>query len=108
MAIYLHLQNHAMGPKEVSRVTEAYEQALRTLCVKDRDDPLTEMIAKKIIKIAQTGIKDPAQISALAIKELEMHKVRRHPYLAPPAFGTETFPTLGSLALGLRKTRGAL
>lgn len=60
-----------MRPKEVSRITEAYDCALRVLCVKDRDDPLTEMVAKKIIKVAQTGIKDPAQISALAIKELE-------------------------------------
>ncbi|RZN16133.1 hypothetical protein [Bradyrhizobium sp. Leo121] len=72
MAIYRLLQHSALGPKEVSRVTAAYEQALRILCVKDRDDPLTEMIAQKIIKIAQSGIKDPAQISALAIKELEM------------------------------------
>jgi hypothetical protein len=61
-----------MEPKEVSRITAAYERALHTLCVKDRDDPLTEMIAKKIIKIAQTGVHDPAQISALAIKELEV------------------------------------
>ncbi|MCK1641206.1 hypothetical protein IVA95_27325 [Bradyrhizobium sp. 157] len=71
MAIFLHLQTHTMGPKEVSRIMEAYDRALRVLCVKDRDDPLTEMIAKKIIKVAQTGIKDPARISALAIKELE-------------------------------------
>ena len=48
----------------------AYEQALRTLCVKERDDPLTEMIAKKIIKIAKTGIHDPNQIAARVIKEL--------------------------------------
>ncbi|WP_454620469.1 hypothetical protein [Bradyrhizobium cenepequi] len=72
MAIYRLLKNYAMEPKEVSRATEAYEQALRILCVKDRDDPLTDMIAKKIIKIAQTGIKDPTEISALAIKELEI------------------------------------
>jgi len=72
MSIYLQLQTHDMGPKEVSRITAAYKQALRTLCVKDRDDPLTELIAKKIIKIAQTGIEDAAQISAQAIKELEM------------------------------------
>ena len=39
MAIDLHLQTHTMGPKEVSRITEAYERALRVLCVKDRDDP---------------------------------------------------------------------
>jgi hypothetical protein len=72
MAIYRLLQHHSLGPKEVCRITEAYEQALRILCVQDRDDPLTEMIAKKIIKIAQAGIEDPAQISALAIKELEI------------------------------------
>ena len=59
-----------MQPGEISRVTAAYEQALHTLCVKDRDDPLTEMIAKMIIKIAQTGVHDPKQISALAIKGL--------------------------------------
>lgn len=70
MATYLKLQTHGMGPKAVTSVPKAYEHALRALCVKDRDDPLTEMIAKKIIKIAQTGISDPAEISALAIKEL--------------------------------------
>ena len=61
-----------MQPAEISRVTAAYEQALHTLCVKNRDDPLTEMIAKTIIKIAQTGVHDAAQLSALAIKELEI------------------------------------
>ena len=42
--------------------TAAYQQALHTLCVKDRDDSLTEMIAQTV--------HDPAQISALAINEL--------------------------------------
>ena len=44
----------------------AYEHASHTLCVKNRDDPLTEMIAKNIIKIAQTGVHDAAQLSVLA------------------------------------------
>ena len=72
MALYRLLKNSALGPEETSRITEAYGQALQTLCVKDRDDPLTEMIAKKIIKITQTGVHDPAEIAALAIKELEV------------------------------------
>lgn len=72
MAIYLQLQTHGMPAKEIACITKAYEQALSVLCVKDRDDPLTEMIARTIIKVAQTGIKDPAQISALAIKELQI------------------------------------
>ena len=72
MAIYRLLENSSLGlgPKEVNCIIEAYEQALHTLCVKDRDDRLTEMIAKTIIKIAQTGVHDAAQISALTIKRL--------------------------------------
>jgi hypothetical protein len=70
MALYRLLKNCTLEPKEVSRITEAYEQALHTLCVKDRDDPLTEMIAKTIMKIAQTGVHEPAQLSALAIEQL--------------------------------------
>ena len=72
LAIYRLLQNSTLQPDEISRVTAAYEQALHTLCVKDRDDPLTEMIAKTIIKIAQTGVHDAAQLSALAVAELRI------------------------------------
>ncbi|MCP3476529.1 hypothetical protein NLM33_40680 [Bradyrhizobium sp. CCGUVB1N3] len=56
----------------VSRITAAYKRALHILCVKDGDDPLTEMIARTIIKIAQTVVRDPAEIAALAIRELEL------------------------------------
>ena len=73
MAIYRILENSGLrlGPKQVSCIIAAYEQTLHLLCVKDRDDPLTELIASKIIRIAQTGVDDAAQLSALAIKELE-------------------------------------
>ena len=70
MAIYRLLQNSPMGPEEISRLEAAYEQTLRAIGLKDRNDPITEMIAKKIIEIAQTGVRDPAQISILAIKEI--------------------------------------
>jgi hypothetical protein len=61
-----------LEPEEIARITEAYEKALHILSVKDRDDPLTELIARKIIKIAQTGVHDAAQLSALAIRELRI------------------------------------
>jgi len=70
MPIYRLLQNMAMGPEEISRLTTAYEQALRTIGIVDRGDPLAELVAKKIIEIAQTGIREPADISAQAIKEI--------------------------------------
>lgn len=62
MAIYRILQNSPLGPEEITRLSEAYEQALCMIGVQDRNDPLTELIAKKIIEIGQTGLKDSAQI----------------------------------------------
>jgi hypothetical protein len=52
------------------RLTEAYEATLKKLGLIDRSDPITQLIAKKIIEIGQRGIRDPEQISALTTKEL--------------------------------------
>ena len=70
MPIYRLLQNMPMGPEEISRLTTAYEQALRTIGIVDRGDPLAELLARKIIEVAQTGVREPADISAQAIKEI--------------------------------------
>jgi len=59
MAIYRLLRNCTLGPKEVSRITEAYEQALHILCVRDRDDPLTETIAKTTSRSRKLVIMTP-------------------------------------------------
>jgi len=48
----------------------AYEQTLRALRLKDRSDPITQLVAEKIIAIGRLGIEDPAEISGLALKEL--------------------------------------
>jgi tRNA(Met) C34 N-acetyltransferase TmcA len=72
VAIYRILQNSPLGPEDLRRLTDAYEHTLRALSVKDRNDPLAEFIAKKIIEIGQTGLEDPAQISARAIQELAL------------------------------------
>jgi hypothetical protein len=67
MAIYRLLQKSAFGPEEIERMTTAYEDALRALGLTDRSDPMTEILAKKIIEIAQTGERDPARIRAQAV-----------------------------------------
>jgi len=59
-----------MGPEDIRRLTTAFEHALRTLGIVDRGDPLAELLARKIIEVAQTGIREPADISAQAIKEI--------------------------------------
>jgi CheY-like chemotaxis protein len=70
MAIYRLLQNSPLGPEDINRVTAAYEQTLQALALKDRNDPITEIVAKKIIEIAQTGVHDPAEISRTAVAQL--------------------------------------
>jgi hypothetical protein len=70
LAIYRLLQNSSLAPEEIARLSTAYEQALRTIGVKDRNAPLAELIAKKIIEIGRTGLKDPAQICIRAVEAL--------------------------------------
>jgi hypothetical protein len=72
MPIYRLLQNVPMGPEDIRRLITAYEKALQTIGVVDRNDSIAEMVAKKIIEIGQTGVRDPTDISAQAIKELGM------------------------------------
>ena len=70
MAIYKLLHNSRLGSEKSIRLAAAYELTLKALSLKDRDDPLTQFIAKKIIEIGQTDIEDPAEISKLAVKQL--------------------------------------
>jgi hypothetical protein len=70
MAIYRLLAKSPLGPEEIEILVAAYEHTLRALRLIERSDPITELVAKKIIEVAQTGLRDPAKISAQAIKEL--------------------------------------
>jgi hypothetical protein len=70
MAIYRILQNMPMAPEDISRLVLAYEAALKALDLIDRSDPITELVARKIIEIGQTGVRDPLQISRLAVTDL--------------------------------------
>ena len=71
MTIYRLLQKSAFEPEDVKRMGVAYELALLQLGVKDRNDPLTESLAKLIIEVAQTGEKDPNMICALALSRTD-------------------------------------
>jgi hypothetical protein len=72
MTIHRLIQNSAFGPEDIERLVAAYEQTLHELGLTDRTDPLTLVVAKKVIEIRQTGIRDPAQISELALKQLKL------------------------------------
>ena len=72
MAIYRLMQNTVFEPQDIERLVAAYEQTLLALRLKDRDDPITQLVAETIIAIGRLGIEDPAEISKLALKELKL------------------------------------
>lgn len=71
MAIYRLLQNSAFDPDMIKCMTDAYEEACRVLKLAGRSaEPTTELVARKIVEIAQTGVKDPAELRRRALDEL--------------------------------------
>lgn len=63
----------AQGQQTRTGRNRASELGLRkgpSLCLVDRNDPIAEIVAKKIIEIGATGVRDPAEISRLAVEQL--------------------------------------
>jgi hypothetical protein len=72
MAIDRLLQNAAFGPEDTERLSAAYEEALHLLQLSDRTDPITQIVAERIIEAAKTGVREPSQLCQLAIKDLRV------------------------------------
>jgi hypothetical protein len=70
MPITRLLGNTSLEPEDIEVLADAFERTLRTLHLVDRADPLTELIAEKIIDVGRGDMRDPAQISKLVIKAL--------------------------------------
>lgn len=76
MAIYRLIANGSFGPEEIAAMTAAYEGALIELRLKDRDDPITELIAKAIVNVTAMGERDPQAITQRALNALGRQQER--------------------------------
>ena len=70
MPIYGMLQGGAFDDRAVKAMATAYEAALHELGLADRGDPITDVIARKIIACAQSGELDPARLCELVLKDI--------------------------------------
>ncbi len=70
MQISQILRSGNPGPDEIELLELAYRQTLHSLGLVDRDDPIAEMIAKKVIEIGATGVRDPREIALIARRQL--------------------------------------
>jgi hypothetical protein len=74
MAIYRLIANGSFGPDEIEVMKAAYEAALVDVGVSDRDDPITELIAKSIVNATATGERDPKVVTERALNALGVRR----------------------------------
>jgi hypothetical protein len=70
MPIARLLQNSNLGPAQQEILNLAFIRALRLLHLVDRNDPICEIVARKIMEIGAAGARDPVVISEIAVRKL--------------------------------------
>ena len=56
--------------EEFARLNRAFTFALRSLQLVDRNDPVCDIVARKVIEIDKGGTHDPLEIAKIARKQL--------------------------------------
>jgi hypothetical protein len=69
MPITPFLCNMAFEPETVAAMSEAFQGACQTLGLSDRNDPLNELVAKRVIELAQTGVRTSAALYTRTLQE---------------------------------------
>jgi hypothetical protein len=69
MPITPFLRDQAFAPEAIKNMTQAFSQARRTLGLTDRDDKLTELVARRIVELAQHGVQTKTALYLLAVQE---------------------------------------
>lgn len=67
MAIYRLIQDSSFEPKDIEAMSTAYEAALQILGITDRNDPITEALAKNIVDHAKRGERNPVELCGQAV-----------------------------------------
>jgi hypothetical protein len=60
----------AFDPQTLQIMQFAHERACKLLDIRDKSDPMAEIIAKEIIRLASRGEREPQRMSQLVVKTL--------------------------------------
>jgi hypothetical protein len=55
----------SFGPEDLDAIAEAFSTALNRLDLKDRSDAMVEIVARRIIRAAMAGERDPAKLTEI-------------------------------------------
>ena len=64
------LERRGIGSENSEMLKQAFNLALTGLHLVDRNDPICEIVARKIIEIGLDGTRNPQEIATLTIKQL--------------------------------------
>lgn len=71
MPITPYLKGQPFDPELVRAMGIAFENACKELGLVDRTDPITTLVARTVIGLAQRGIKASDQLTAAALEEIK-------------------------------------
>ena len=72
MPIRLIIKNdRAFSAEEATVLIEAFEDTLRALKLTDREDPITLLVAKRVVELAKEGERDPVQLRNRTLKTIQ-------------------------------------
>lgn len=72
MPITPFLTGQAFDPEVVRAMSMAFDNVCKSLGLHGRSDPASEVVAKKIIELAQRGVRDPVALGERVLRELEL------------------------------------
>jgi hypothetical protein len=60
-----------LDPEAIEPMVAAFKAACQSLQLVDRDDLLTQIVARKVIEVAETGERDPERLRDLVLLALK-------------------------------------
>jgi hypothetical protein len=71
MPIRLIINNdHSFTPEDSTVLIAAFEDTLKALQLNDREDPVTKLVAEKIVEFAKQGERDPIRLRSSVLASL--------------------------------------
>jgi hypothetical protein len=65
----------AFGPEDTAAMTVAFEEALQRLNVTDREAPMATSVAKKIVRLAKRGERNPTRLTEGVISSFRANPI---------------------------------
>jgi hypothetical protein len=74
MPITPFLAGQPFDPEAVHAMSTAFDSVCKSLGLRAGADPTAEIIAKKVIELAQRGVRDPAALGERVLRELDLER----------------------------------